>query len=178
MTLNFRPAQQSDAQYILSLYQRAQSSGFCVWNDSYPSMAEITHDLETESLYVLTDGGKIIGAISVVPENELDGFACWSCSSGKEIARVVIDKAYQGRGLSFEMVQNIQSILRKSGCSAIHLSVVKSNIPAYKTYVKAGFVTVGTADMYGNHYYLMEKALAPFSPPEEIAGGSIVCPSK
>ena len=94
-----------------------------------------------------------------MPENELDEFHCWRCKDGKEIARVVIAQAYQGQGLSFEMVQSIVPILREQGYKAIHLSVVKTNLPAYKTYVKAGFVTVGEADMYGNSYYLMEKAL-------------------
>jgi len=156
---NFRIAQQDDAEHVLSLYQSAKSSAFCVWNDSYPSIAEIEHDLETKNLYVMTDDSKVIGAISVVPENELDDFDCWSCKDGKEIARVVIDKAYQGYGLSFEMVQGIASILRKNGCKAIHLSVVKTNVPAYKTYIKAGFAVVGEAQMYGNDYYLMEKAI-------------------
>ena len=156
---NFRMATQDDAAQVLALYQSAQKGEFCVWNDSYPSIAEIEHDLETKKLYVMTDGSKVIGAISVVPENELDSFDCWSCKAGKEIARVVIDKAYQGHGLSFEMVQSIASILRKDGCKAIHLSVVKTNIPAYKTYIKAGFAVVGEAQMYGNDYYLMEKAI-------------------
>ena len=156
---NFRMATQDDAAQVLSLYESAKSGAFCVWNESYPSMTEIAHDLETKNLYVMTDGNKIIGAISVVPENELDDFDCWSCKEGKEIARVVIEKTYQGRGLSFEMVQNIVPILRKNGCKAIHLSVVKTNIPAYKTYIKAGFAVVGEAQMYGNDYYLMEKAI-------------------
>jgi len=163
---DFRMAGQDDAAQVLSLYKNAQSGEFCVWNDSYPSMAEIQHDLETNNLYVMTAGSKVIGAISVVPENELDDFACWSQKDGREIARVVIDKAFQGRGLSFEMVQRIESILRENGCKAIHLSVVKTNLPAYRTYVKAGFSVVGEAQMYGNDYYLMEK---PIGLPAEAA---------
>ena len=157
--LNFRIARQGEEEQVLSLYQSAKGSKFCVWNESYPCMTEIEHDLETKNLYVMTDGSKVIGAISVVPENELDSFDCWSCKDGKEIARVVIDKDYQGHGLSFEMMQNVESILRESGHQAIHLSVVKSNIPAYKTYIKADFAIVGEAQMYGNDYYLMEKAI-------------------
>lgn len=156
---NFRIATQEDAAQVLSLYESAKGGAFCVWNESYPSMTEIRQDLETGNLYVMTDGSKVIGAISVVPENELDEFACWSCKTGREIARVVIDKACRGHGLSFEMVQSIVPILRQNGCKAIHLSVVKSNIPAYKTYTKAGFTIVGEAQMYGNDYYLMEKAI-------------------
>lgn len=161
-------AQQDDASHVLSLYQSAQSYAFCVWNDIYPSITEIEHDLETKNLYVMTDGSKIIGAISVVPENELDSFDCWSYKDGKEIARVVIDKAYQGQGLSFEMVQYVEAILQRNGCKAIHLSVVKSNIPAYKIYIKAGFIVVGEAQMYNNDYYLMEKAIDTTSLPKRI----------
>ena len=175
---NFRMATQDDAAQVLSLYESAKSDALCAWNENYPSMTEIAHDLETGNLYVMTDGGNIIGAISVVPENELDGFDCWSCKGGKEIARVVIDKAYQGHGLSFEMVQNIVTILRKNGCKAIHLSVVKSNIPAYKTYIKAGFAVVGEAQMYGNDYYLMEKAINTNSLPKGNTDESIVCLTK
>lgn len=164
--LRFRSAQQGDTQQVLSLYQSAKNDAFCVWNDNYPSVTEIAQDLETRNLYVLTAGSKIIGAISVVAENELDGFNCWSCKEGKEIARVVIDKGYQGHGLSFEMVQNIESVLRENGCNAIHLSVVKSNIPAYKTYIKAGFIVVGEAQMYGNDYFLMEKTIVANFPPK------------
>ena len=170
---NFRMAQQDDATHVLTLYQSARSQEFSVWNDNYPTIAEIEHDLETKNLYVMTDGSKIIGAISVVPENELEGFDCWSCKAGKEIARVVIDKAHQGHGLSFDMVQYIASILRRNGYKAIHLSVVKSNIPAYKTYIKAGFSVVGEAQMYGNDYYLMEKAIDTNSLPKRIADESI-----
>ena len=112
-------AQQSDMEHVLSLYESVKSSAFCVWNDNYPTISEIQHDLETNNLYVMTDGGNIIGAISVVPENELDGFDCWSCKDGKEIARVVIHKAYQGRRLAFAMVQKVEAILRQRGQKSI-----------------------------------------------------------
>ena len=173
--LNFRIAQRGDEEQVLSLYEIAKSGQFCVWNDSYPSIAEIEHDLETKNLYVMTDDSKVIGAISVVPENELDDFHCWSCKNGKEIARVVIDRAYQGRGLSFEMVQRIESVLRGKGHISIRLSVVKSNIPAYKTYIKAGFAVVGEAQMYGNDYYLMDKVIDTTSLPKRITDESVVC---
>ena len=155
----FRAARPGEAETIFSLYQEAKKGPFCVWNDSYPGMAEINHDLETRNLYTLTHQGDIIGAISIVPENELDDFDCWTCKDGKEIARVVVDKAHQGQGLSLEMVKSIASILQKSDYQTIHLSVVKSNLPAFKTYIKAGFTVVGEAQIYGNDYYLMEKAI-------------------
>ena len=157
--VTFRMARHCDAEQVLSLYQRARTGEFCTWNEYYPGITEVEEDLKTENLYVMTQDESIIGAISVVPENELDCFGCWSCREGKEIARVVIDHAYQGRGLALDMVQHVEAILRGKGCKAIHLSVVKTNIPARKTYIKAGFVAVGEADMYGNSYDLMEKPI-------------------
>ena len=155
----FRIAEWGDAEQVLSLYRAAKGGEFCVWNENYPTSLEIEQDLSTGNLYVMTLGNRIIGAISIVPENELDHLRCWSYKDGKEIARVVIDKAYQGRGLSFKMVQRVESILREKGHMSIRLSVVKSNIPAYKTYTKAGFAVVGEAQMYGNDYYLMDKVI-------------------
>lgn len=157
--IDIRIAKLDDVGNIFSLYQSAKRGAFCVWDHNYPGMLDIEHDLETKNLYVMTHERKIIGSISVVPKNELDGFDGWLCKEAKEIARVVISEEYQGKSLSLQLVKFIQSVLHKAGCRAIHLSVAKSNIPAYKTYVKTGFVTIGEAEMYENSYYLMEKLL-------------------
>ena len=158
---NFRMARSGDAAQVLSLYHKAKTGAFCVWDDAYPTMTEIRQDLDAKTLYVLTQEDRVIGAISVVPENELDELDCWTKKDGKEIARVVIDTDFQGQGLAFEMVENIQSVLEKTGQSAIHLAVAEANIPAYRTYQRAGFSKVGEADLFGHHYTLMEMILNP-----------------
>ncbi len=154
----FRKAEKEDASAVYALYKSVIGEEFCVWNDAYPDMIEIEGDLDENDLFVLTEGEKIIGAISIVPENELDGFDCFT-SDGAEIARVVIAKEYRDRGLSYKMVGEMEKILLKRDYKSIHLSVAKSNIPAYKTYIKAGFKTVGEAEIYGGDYYLMEKQI-------------------
>ncbi len=158
--MTFRNALPEDGQAVFDLYQEARGSRFCVWNEAYPGWEEIRQDLQTRNLYVLTENARIIGAVSIVPESELDDFVCWS-EDGREIARVVISRPYQGRGLSGEMVRRVIRVLREKGCRAIHLSAAKSNLPACRTYAKLGFVTVGQARIYGNDYYLMEKAIGP-----------------
>jgi len=165
---DFRLARREDAADILSLYKSAIGSAFCVWNDYYPGKVEIAHDLETANLYVLTSADEIVGALSVVPENELDALPCWSqTDQAREIARVVISEVHRGKGLAYEMVQSITPILREAGCTSIHLSAVKSNIPACRTYQKAGFQTVGETEMYDNSFYLMEKVIFPFQKENE-----------
>ena len=155
----FRIAQKEDTSRVLTLYRDAKYNKFSVWDDSYPTITEIEHDLETDNLFVFTFDNIIVGAISIVPENEMDDLNCWTNKNSKEIARVVVAKEYQGQGIAYKMVKNIEVVLQKRGCKAIHLSAAKINIPAYKTYIKAGFTLVGEADMYGSNYYLLEKEI-------------------
>lgn len=155
----FRKARREEANTVYALYRRAVGREFCAWYDEYPGMQEISEDLKAEQLYVLTHKGTVVGAISIVPEHELDDFSCWQCKDGthREIARFVLDEAFTGQGLSQRILKEIISELGSMGCRAVHLSVAEKNLPAYKAYLKAGFEKVGEADLYGGHYFLMEK---------------------
>ncbi len=105
------------------------------------------------------EGERIVGAISVVPENELDGFN-WSVKSdARELARVVVAPELRGRRLGGFMVESLLPILAESGVTAIHLSAAKANLPACKTYERLGFTRVGEASLYGRMYYLYEYPL-------------------
>ncbi len=162
VAMRFRPAIPDDAHRVLELYHTVIGQAFCVWNEQYPGMSEITHDIETGNLFVLEEDDAIIGAISIVPENEMDDLPCWMRKDKAcEIARVVINPDHQGKSLSRLLVQEIIRILEaERECGSIHLSVASVNVPAYRTYAKLGFLTVGEVDMYGNHYVLCEKVLA------------------
>lgn len=157
----FRRAHSDEQVKIYALYKSVTGSRFCVWNDLYPGMDEIRHDYETGNLFVLIDGEALAGAISVVPENEMDSLPCWKVADGaqREIARVAVDKRFQGNGIARKLINPVLRLLSSAGCSSVHLSVAEVNIPAMKTYRKLGFEIVGEADMYNNHYLLLEKVL-------------------
>ncbi len=159
--LQFRRAKKEEQETIFELYQDARKEPFCVWDDEYPSIEGIKEDLANDNLYVLTKESLIVAAISIINENELDTFSCWQVNNQtqKEIARIVVKKEYQGYSLAYLMVNNISIILKERGFKAIHLSVEVNNIPAYKTYLKAGFKQVGKTYMYDHDYYLMEKTI-------------------
>lgn len=158
--MTFRAAKEDEAQAILTLYRSAIGLPLCTWNESYPSEFEISHDIETDNLFVLEEDGQIIGAISIVPENELDAMQCWSNTErANEIARVVLRLDKQGKGYSATLVQNVLNELKERGCQVVHLAVAKVNIPAQRTYSRCGFVTVDECFMYGNDFYLCEKLL-------------------
>ena len=156
----FRKAETCEAEAIRALYQAVIGTPFCTWDESYPGEAEIAGDLSAGTLYVLEENHQTIGAISIVPENELDHFSCWSVKeNAREFARVVIKPDQQHKGLSVYLVEGVIRKLQKQGIAAIHIAVTKENIPAQKLYRKTGFVFCGEADMYGHNYFLCERIL-------------------
>lgn len=67
----FRKAETCEAEAIRALYQAVIGTPFCTWDESYPGETEIAGDLSAGTLYVLEEDHQVIGAISIVPENEL-----------------------------------------------------------------------------------------------------------
>ena len=156
----FRKAKTSEAGTILALYQSVIGTPFCTWNEYYPGEEEIADDLAHESLFVLEEEGEIIGAISIVPENEMDDLTCWTIrENAREFARVVIRPDQQQKGLSSRLIDGIFKELQQQGCAAVHIAVAKENTPAQRLYRKAGFSFCGETDMYGHSYFLCEKGL-------------------
>ncbi len=157
----FRLARADEAKKILALYDSVRGKGFCVWDETYPTMLEVEGDLNTGNLYVLSEGEDIAGALSVMPENEMDDLGCWRVFDGtqKEIARIVVSEKYRGQGLAAKMVSSITEILKEKGFCAIHISAARANTPALKTYDKLGFEIMAEKFMYGHDYCLLEKII-------------------
>ncbi len=159
--MEFRRAAATELEGILELYRSVIGTEFCTWNEFYPGEEEIGTDYRNNNLFVMVESEQLLGALSVIYENELDELDYWKVRSGavREIARVVVNTRFQGKGIAYEMVRQIEGALKGERCTAIHLLVACKNIPAYKTYMKAGFKVMGECDMYGNHYYACEKLL-------------------
>ena len=156
----FRKAEKSEAEAIMALYKAVIGTPFCTWNELYPGETEITGDLSAGTLYLLEEDHQIIGAISIVPENELDHFRCWSVKeNAREFARVVIKPDQQYKGRSVYLVEGVIRELQRQGVAAIHIAVAKENIPAQKLYRKTGFDFCGEANMYGHSYFLCERTI-------------------
>ena len=157
----FIQAGEEDANQVLALYHAVIGKEFCTWNESYPGMHEIRTDMENADLFVFKAGLEIIGAISIVPENELDDLELWRIRDGKiaEIARVAVAPEYQGRGLALKMVLETEKILRQRDYRAVHLLAARINLPACHTYQKADYQRMGECEMFGHEFYAFEKEL-------------------
>lgn len=157
----FRKAMKSDVKTVVDIYRAATGSEFCTWDEIYPGLYDAEEDLSAGTLFVLESAGEIIGAVSIVPENEMDDLKCWKVrEKAREFARVVIRPQDQGKGLSGEIIKGVIRELRNMGTAAVHIAAAKVNVPALKLYRKCGFDFRGETEMYGNSYYLCEKILS------------------
>ena len=158
--LIFGKADANDASAVLAMYKSVVGRPMCTWDEEYPGEREIAHDTETGNLFVLRKCRKIMGAVSIVPENELDDLPFQkSGDNGGEIARVIIARDFQGKGYSEILVSSVLSEMKALGYDFVRLAVAEINVPAQKTYFRLGFVKVGEHDMYGSHYFICDKKL-------------------
>ncbi len=151
-----RKARIDEAEVILRLYHSAMTAPGCTWDESYPNRETIAEDIAAECLYVLQAEGEILGCVSVVPENELDGLDCWQVRENYcEIARVAVDSRSQGRGLSREMLRLLFQQLPQ--IRSVHILVAEQNQIAQVIYRSLGFQFYGKYQMFGHSYIAAEK---------------------
>ena len=155
-----RPATEDELAEIAGLYAQAASLPDCTWDEDYPTLADARRDFLSGGLYVYTLCGRIIGAASVIAENEYNALPFWKeKSSAREIARVVIAPPFRGNGYAAKMLAALCSVLKEQSASAVHLLAAKSNPAAVKTYEKLGFSFLGEHFCYGIHFFVCEKKL-------------------
>lgn len=153
-------ATKAELPQILKLYRSVIGKPGCTWNVFYPNEAILHEDFSTGNLYVLYKGRKLIGAGSVVPENELDELDLWYYKeNAREIARIVIDPKYQGKKYGKHLVRKLCLVLDRKGCQAVHLLAAAENDHAKNLYRNAGFSCKGKCHMYDHEYYAYEKKL-------------------
>lgn len=155
-----RKATKEELPQILKLYRSVIGKPGCTWNVFYPNEDTLHEDFSTGNLYVLQKGKKMIGAGSVVPENELDALTLWHYKENAgEIARIVIDPKYQGKKFGKHLVKKLCLILERQGCQAVHLLAAVENNHAKNLYRNAGFSCKDKCHMYDHDYYAYEKKL-------------------
>ncbi len=160
--LTLRNAFDRDIGTVKQLYRSVIGLKGCTWNDKYPSSEDLKNDYKSGGLFVFGDRYNVIGAVSVISENEFDDIECWTINDGthKEIARVVISSQHQGNGYSKEMLLQLFLLLLKQGCTSVHLLVSKNNPSAIKLYKSLGFHFLGECFRYEHDYFICEKILA------------------
>lgn len=154
-------AAENEIYAVSRIYEAVKGGEFCVWSESYPTREHAILDQRAGCLYVLKDGGKIVGCGSVEPEAEDNDLPFWRINDGthREISRIAISPKHQGRGYAKVLVSLLIEELRAQGVRSVHLLAAKKNPPAFRTYRSLGFEFLGECHRYGADYYVCELLL-------------------
>jgi len=159
-TEELRAAAKEELPQILKLYRSVVGLEGCTWDAFYPNEDTLLEDFEAGQLFVLRKGEQIVGAGSIVPENELDDLEHWLFrKNARELARIVIAPKFQNCGYGRLLVQKLCDRLAQTGCTAVHLLVARENKPAQQMYQRIGFQNRGTCHRYEIDFFVYEKEL-------------------
>ena len=152
--------------------------GLSYWNDDYPLEEDLKRDYEDGRLYLVKDGARVIGAASLSQDIAYNFFPLTLSErkavellekvghKGEDIlviSRLLIDPAYQQKGIGTEFLKAILSNYRHS---SVLISVAKENQKAISFFKKNGFKMVGPYPFeYGGEeelrFALMSKMYKP-----------------
>ena len=155
-----RPAKKEELSQVLNMYRSVIGRPGCTWSIAYPNEATLHEDFRTGNLFVLRHKGRIIGAGSIVPRNELDDLEFWQHKENAgEIARIVIHPDRQSRGHGKYLVDMLCHVLHKRGYKAVHLLAAQENRRALNLYRESNFHNMGHCHRYGHTFFAYERKL-------------------
>ena len=154
-------AKKEDKEEILALYKAQLGKEFCPWDENYPNEETIDFDLSRDALFVMRVDHRIIAAISIEEDEDVDKLECWdkNLQPGGELARLAVLPEEQNHGVSRNMLLFGMEELKRRGFKSIHFLVAKNNTKAIKSYSVFGFNIVGECHMYEHDFLCYEKDL-------------------
>ena len=126
--------------------------------NEYPSDETIDYDLSRDALYILRSEGKLIGAVSIEVDEDVNRLPCWNraLEPEAEFARIAVSPELQGRGIAKILLRFLFDELRDRGFRGVHIIVNKYNPKALRLYDSFGFRNVGECRMYDQDFWCYE----------------------
>jgi ribosomal protein S18 acetylase RimI-like enzyme len=154
-------ASEDDRKEILELYKAQLGRKYCAWNEEYPGDETITFDLSRDALFVMKRKDKIIGAVSLEEDEDVDNLECWDpdLAPGGELARLCVLPELQNDGIGRQLMGFGMKELKNRGYKSTHFLVNKDNVKAIRAYASFDFSVVGECFMYEQNFLCYEKAL-------------------
>lgn len=154
----FRPAVTPETDAVAELYRSCVGLPGCTWDDSYPTREMAVQDIAAGDLFVLYDGEMLIGTVSLIDHDDLDGLPVWSESVKPAVlVRPGVTPVLQHRGWGTKLLAYALKAAWERGADSVRLLCGTENTVAFSMYRRADFEVRGEAEMYGRRYFCMER---------------------
>ena len=159
----FREAAASDLEGVMALYRSctafSPTHGNDNWSEAYPNREFAEEDLASHGLFVLEHQGEIIGAISLVPEDDWDELPVWTGDRSCNLSRLCIRPQLQKLHLAERMMEEISRVAKERGYRSTRHGSLISNVASNRLYERMGYHNRGKASLYGHEYWCFERIL-------------------
>lgn len=144
-SFRLRKASGSDLAELKAMYgriiEKMNADGIAIWDDFYPCEL-FENDIRDQQLYVLTDGGTIVSAFTLLDDISGSSSVEWQLSSERPIYldRFGVNTEYRRCGIASLALEKAQETALSLGADCLRLFVVDINSPAISLYEKNGFI--------------------------------------
>ncbi len=166
--MNLEPATQQDINAVFLLLSRCKDNlveqGIFQWDDEYPNLGYVEHDISKGSLIKLTNNGQLVGIVSFDDIQEPEYIAVEWLNISEPIAvihRLAVDPLFQGKGYAKVLMQFAEKSLFEAGFQSIRLDAYRGNEMLLGFYTKLGYQKVGTINFPRRKlpFICMEKSI-------------------
>lgn len=156
--MNIGFALPSDAEEIAEIYRSLIGMPGCTWDDTYPTIDFVRRDIECNSLYKATDGGRIAGCAYLGDFEEMERPECFDKSVQRlgEFSRVAVRREYHRQGIARGLLEYLIKEAPGRGYDGIALLVGTENHNAMALYEKIGFRRCGSGNLYETDWNFYE----------------------
>lgn len=151
-----------DEYEIYAIYDSLKGSPGCTWDDEYPTLEFVRHDIvKRNSLYKLTDNDRIVAAAYLGDFEETERPNCFDISLKRlgELSRVGVHREYQRHGYASRLIAFLLDEAKNQSYDGIALLVGTENHGAMALYEKMGFRRAGETFLYETHWFCYEKII-------------------
>jgi Acetyltransferases len=166
MKLEYIRAKKENLDSILVMFKNAVSemvnNAIDQWDELYPDRSILEEDIIKEQLYIGISEGNLVSAYVLNQEyDEQYANGKWEYPSSTfcVIHRLCVNPLFQKKGVGTQMMQHIESEVKKMRIDSIRLDAFTLNPYAVKMYEGLGYKIVGLAHWRKGEFYLMEKKI-------------------
>lgn len=138
--------QTDEVEEVFDIYLAAKeylaNQGIHQWVDSYPTRKIIEEDLIKGALHVLKNGSKIVGAVNLSKEQEIQYQEInWHFDDSKVLVihRLVVHPTFQGQGLGIKLMQYSEGYAIDNNYTSIRLDAYSQNQKVLEFYKKRDY---------------------------------------
>lgn len=155
--MGLRKATKADLPRIMEIKESVVplmlESGNTQWSEEYPDLGRFREDLRAQTLYVYETDGHVKG-FAVVDDDHPYPYddIPWELTraDSRALHRMAVDPAHQGKGISAEMMAQIEEMLVARGIKGIHTDTSLENEKMQHQFEKNDFEFKGKLNLDEN----------------------------